>query len=193
MISFLKKNRILSFLMILSILAIIVGLFIPSIISVEDKLSITSNVLQLQEEIKNHHLLYPKTILLSSSLYMALVWILGISIIGIPIILFIYILKILLLSLEIIFLLSNIRKLSITILLLYLLPNIFNVLLFFVLIYYAIQYSLFLVHLLFFKQKYNISFITKRYLKILLILLIINLLNSLIEVYLIPLIIQFFI
>lgn len=165
----------------------------PSIISPDDKFSITNNILQLQEEIKNHHLLYPKTILLSNSLYMALVWILGISIIGIPIILFIYILKVLLLSLEIFFLLSNIRKISISIILLYVLPNIFNVLLFFVLIYYAIQFSLFLFHLLFFKQKYNISFIMKRYLKILLVLLIVNLFNSIVEVYLIPLIIQFFI
>ena len=193
MIRFLKRNKYLSCILIITIIVLLIGLLLPSLISKEDRKDISNNIIELDKNIKGNHYKEKKTIFLSSTFYIGLIWLLGISIIGIPIILSIYMIKVILLGTESVFLLLNLNKISILSIIIYVIPNIISVLLYFFLIYYALSYSIFLIKLLFLKKSFNILSITKQYIKVLLIIILINLLNCILEIYILPNILKIFI
>ena len=189
MINFIKKNKLLSTLIIITLITFIIGIFISSILSKDIEKEITNNIINLLNEIKSHNI-HPtntlKAIILNNILVLLIIWLLGISVIGIPIVLSIYILKVLTLSLEFIYLILNIKRISIFFIIIYLIPNIINLIIYFFILYYSINYSLILSKSLFLKKEYKLKLITKRYMKVLLISLISITINSLLEVLVIP-------
>ena len=63
------------------------------------------------------------------------------------------------------------------------LPSLFNLVIYFILTLFSISYSISLFKILFLKKNYNLSNITKKYIKILGVSLLFNLLSSIIEVF----------
>ena len=193
MISILKRNKVLSFLILFTFIIIIVGLLIPSILPEEEKNSIQDNLIHLQESIHNNQLKVGKIDnLLVDAFYVLITWSLGISIIGIPIILSIYLIKVLIFSIETVFFILNISKISLSTILIYILPNFINIFIYFFLLYYAVYYSIYLIQFLFLKKDINFKLITRRYIKILLFCLVISLIISLFDIYFLPKILTFF-
>lgn len=190
MIQFIKKNKILSFLLIITIINIIGSMIILSILDDNIKKEITTKALKiLQNKELQKNIIEKQPILKTinqNTFFIILFWILGISIIGIPIILFFYLIKTTLLTWNILLIVKycNLNNLLFT--LLYLLPNIITTLLLFIITFFAISYSILLIKILFIKKNFPIQQITKNYIKILFVNLTIALFQSIIQVFLFP-------
>ena len=194
MIKFLKARKSLAILLITVIVSVLIGLLLPSLLPDDIKKEVLDNILKLENGIINNTLstsISTKTIFIENLSFLFLFWILGISIIGIPIILFLYISKVVVASMEFCFLMINLSKIHIGWIPFYFFPSILNLFIYFILVYYALNYSILLIKLLFFKKEYNMKIITKRYLKVLLFCLILILLSTLLETLLIPRILNF--
>ena len=174
-----KNNKVLFFLLLLSILLFVLGFCFHAILDDENKILINHNVIK---ELTNPSSL--KSILLTNSLLLVTIWVLGISIIGIIIIIFLYSFKIFLFSFEFCSYLVTLKINNFFGIILLFLPTIFFLLLLFLQTFYSIQYSISLFQYLFLKKNKNIPFITKRYLKLLLPIMVINIVISLLEYYL---------
>ena len=184
-----KKNKLLKILIILTIIIVIISIYLSATLDKTTKEEITNNIIVLKNTIKTSKITNLSTLIKSFSnnlITASIIWLLGISIIGIPIVLGIYLFKVLLLTLEIIFFIINIKYTNIFFIFIYLLPSILNILIYFILIYYSINYSLILIKVLFFKKDYKLKQITKRYIKILLLILLSIFITNLIEILLIP-------
>ena len=190
-----RKNRILFFLVIITIVSFIGSIFLTGIIDNTTKKDIHTNIIKIldSKDIQNK-LLTKNTFFVSFSRNISviiLIWLLGISVIGIPVILVFYIFKVLLLAWNIFFLISHFSWSNFGFILLYLSASIIFLIILFILCYYAISYSLILINLLCKKRESSIHYITERYIKILLICFILSLFLSLIEGYFIPKILTF--
>jgi len=193
---YIKKNKLLKILLIITILTVLISIYLTAIIDKSVKEEITNNIITLKNTLKTSKVsnlgIFTKT-LSNNLITTSIIWLLGISIIGIPIVLGIYLFKILLLSLEIIFFIINIKYTNIFFIIIYLLPSILNIFLYFILLYYSINYSIILIKVIFLKKDYKLKLITKRYIKILIFVLISMFISSLIEILLIPRILIFLI
>ena len=193
---YIKKNKLLKILLIITILTVLISIYLTATIDKSTKEEITNNIITLKNTLKTSKVsnlgIFTKT-LSNNLITTSIIWLLGISIIGIPIVLGIYLFKVLLLSLEIIFFIINIKYTNIFFIIIYLLPSILNIFLYFILLYYSINYSIILIKVIFLKKDYKLKLITKRYIKILIFVLISMFISSLIEILLIPRILIFLI
>lgn len=185
---YMKKNKILLLLVLLSIIIIIIGIFIPALLPNKVNKEINSNIKNLLIQIKEHKKIIntPYITFIGNIITTLIIWSLGISIIGIPIIIFYYSIKSLYLSVEIILLLKNISQCNILFILIYSIFSIINILILFILVYYACNYSIILIKTLFMKKEYKIKKITYNYFKILIIVLIITTIYSITEIFILP-------
>lgn len=196
MLKKIKKNKIFSLLLITSLIVFLLSIFLTSIIDKNTTKDITNKVLNIYQTQDNQiKFLTNKSLLsklLQNSGLIIINWLLGISLIGIPIMLFLYFLKLLLLSWNCYFLIANINIKVIPFIILYMLSSIINFVLFFLATYYAITYSSLLIRIMLFKKNYPLQVITKNYTKILIIIITISIIITLIEVFILPKLILFF-
>lgn len=181
------RNKLLVKLLTISIISILLGLFYTAIISKTDKNTISDSLKSFFNNLDK--LNYNKAFincLISNSLYIIIIFILGISILGIPIILIILTIKSFLLGFSISSILYFYKFKGILIALIYVIPLIINLFSIIYLSYYSICFSKNLINLLFFNKKVYFRDIMKRYLKILIILIVICVFSSIIEIYVIP-------
>ena len=101
-----KKNKLLAILLLIIVITQLIGILIPIFIPNNTKEEITNNILIWQDNIKNQSNNIKKTIINNES-FIITIWLIGISIIGIPIILLIYLSKLLVCVLELIFLITS--------------------------------------------------------------------------------------
>ena len=183
------KNKLLFLLLLITIITFFVGLLLPSILDNHIKEDISNKIITLVTQIRQKQIIkissFWKT-MWNHSLNLCLIWILGMSIIGIPIMIFIYLTKVLILSLELTFLILNYKNVSLFFIPFYLLPNIISVFLEFILLFYAIKYSYTLIQIIFFRKKYTLTFITKQYHKIFVITLLGTIITTILEIFLLP-------
>ena len=182
MIKYIKNNKLLFIMTILSVISFLFGILFNTFLSNSNKKIISENINLLI----NNKLIIPKNLILTNTLTTLSIWILGISIIGIIIILPIYLFKTFILSFELISLITNLKLKNILIIILYLIPNIINTTIYFIICYYAITYSLYLIRHIFFNKKYNLHLITKKYLLVLLISLVLITISTIIEIIILP-------
>ena len=185
----LKTKKVFIIIFIITILAFIAGILLVSIESKSNKELITTSLETFFKEVKENKLntasLLSKSI--TSNLIMnTIVWLLGISIIGLPIVLLILGFKSLTFGFTISSILYTYKLNGLLKVIIYLFPNIINLFILFVLTYYSINFSLMLFNYLFRKKEYNKRLIVNRYLKLLIIAIIISILTSVIEVFVLP-------
>ncbi len=182
-----KKQFILIFL--ICVVAFIIGVLLPSILNEENRKIIETSLNSFFDTIKNNQLktneLLFKT-LTSNIIIDLILWLLGISIIGIPIVIILLSYKSLSLGFTISSIISTYKLNGIIKALIYIVPNTINLFIFFVISYYSISFSLMLFNYLFRKKEYNKKIIVKRYLKLLVISIIILIFSSVIETYVVP-------
>ena len=189
-----KQNKLLFILLIIIILFTILGILFPSLINSENKALIKDSIENFMASIDKNNIDYISAFISSITnniIVTILIWILGISIIGIPIILISIAFKSFLTGFSItsIFITYGIKGTLIAIV--YTLPNIINLLGSFLLGYYAISFSIMIYKSVFKKENRNWQPIVKRYLKIGIFFIIFSIIVSIIESYLIPKILLF--
>lgn len=186
------KNKLLFKLLITTVISVIFGLLYTAILSKTDKEFIKESFTSFFNNLeKLNYLEAFKNCILSNSIYTLIIWLLGISIIGIPIIIIILILKSFMLGFTISSILYFYKFKGILITIFYIIPLVINLFATIYLSYYGISFSKSLIGLLFFKKNINFNNIMKRYCKILLTGIIIVLISSIIEIYLVPSILIF--
>ena len=182
-----KKQFIIIF--VICTVAFIIGVLLPSILNEENRKIIQTSLNSFFDTIKNNQLktneLLFKT-LTSNIIIDLILWLLGISIIGIPIVIILLGYKSLSLGFTISSIISTYKLNGVIKALIYIVPNIINLFIFFVISYYSISFSLMLFNYLFGKKEYNKRIIVNRYLKLLVISIIILIFRSVIETYVVP-------
>ncbi len=189
-----KQNKLLLLLTILIIISIILGILFPAILSQEDKQLIQTSITDFLSAIEKGNINNFSSLIssLTNNILVTIVtWILGLSLIGIPILILIIFFKgfITGFSISSILITKGIKGTIITII--YTIPNLLNLAVTLLLGYYAISFSLVIYKSIFKKEAKNYKPIIKRYIKIGIFFLLIEILISLAEVYIIPNILRF--
>ncbi len=182
-----KKQFIIIF--VICIVAFIIGVLLPSILNEENRKIIQTSLNSFFDTIKNNQLKTNELLFksLTSNIIIDLIlWLLGISIVGIPIVIILLGYKSLSLGFTISSIISTYKLNGVIKALIYIVPNIINLFIFFVISYYSISFSLMLFNYLFRKKEYNKRIIVNRYLKLLVISIIILIFSSVIETYVVP-------
>ena len=195
LIAKIKTRKILSIMTIITIISLILGTLFISILSKDNKELITSNVIDFFSAIKSNNLNYNQILVksLTNNLLLNIrIWLLGISIIGIPIVIILLFIKSFILSFTFTSIIYTYKYKGIISAIIYVIPHIINLLLSFVLIYYSITFSKSLFNYLFKKKECNRKELVNRYLKLLVISTFLFIISSIIETYIIPILIRLF-
>ena len=177
------------FLMILSITGIVSGILFANILSYSDYQLVKESLKDYFFNIKNNtEINYFKNFLNAFSInyiYMFAIWILGLSIIGVLLSVFLLFFKNFILGFSIASIISIYEFKGIIGVILYLFPHqVLNIIIYILLTYYAINTSIKLFKALFMKKVFNWGEIIRKYMKILAISSISLLISSLYETFL---------
>lgn len=185
-----KKLTIILFVMIISALT---GIFFITILKDNNKDIIINALKNYLEIIKNNKINYQSLFIKSLTtniLIVLIIWILGISLIGIPIVLILLAFKTYSITFTYISIIYIYKLKGILLSSIYIIPHIINLFIIFLLSYYSINFSIILFNNLFRKLSYNKHLIVKKYIKILIISLILIIISSILETFIIPNIIK---
>lgn len=189
MISFFKKNKILSLLLSITIFSFIMGIFLTAFFDKQINEEITNNITNLVNQIEmgkyySHLNLFRE--IKFNTIYILFLWLIGISIIGIPILICLYLVRLFTVSFEMVFLIKNIKVAGLLFSIFYMIPKFVNLIICFFLLNHSVRFSIILIKMIFFKKNYNLSLIMKRYGIVFLLSELSTLLITLIEIFLIP-------
>lgn len=191
----LKKKYL--FLLVIVMVGIIVGIIFSNILSVNDnKLvysKLTTYFLNLKNDVPINYLQNLLMSLKNNLFYLILIWILGLSVIGLVINNFILFFKSFILGFSIGSIINIYLYRGIVLAILYAFPSmIINIFVYLIMIYYANFFSLKLFNVLFKKKEYQFSSLIIKYSKLLGFSAIILVISSLIEVFVNPFFIKLF-
>lgn len=185
----LKEKKLFIIIFIVTVISFIIGILLISILSGNNKSLIVKSLnnffISIKENKLNQSALLYKT-LTNNIIINLIIWILGISIIGIPIVINILSFKSLTFGFTISSLIYAYKFNGIIKSIIYIIPNLINLFIIFVLSYYSISFSLMLFNYLFRKKEYNKRIIVNRYLKLLLISLLLLILTAVLESFVMP-------
>ena len=187
-----NNKKIIFFLFTLCLIGIISSSILVTVISKSDKESIINYIKEYKNTFNNIDF---KTILTNSLLNNIIptlfVWLIGISIIGVPIILFVYFYKMFILGFTISSFILSYKFKGLMLTIIYIFPSkIITILVITLICLYAIKISSNLIYTFLSKKETNNNRITKKYIKILFISIIILLLNTLYEGIILPVIME---
>ena len=165
MVSYIKKNKLLSTFILLTFISFVFGILFYALLDASSKNTVSENIVLLFD----NKLIDMKTFFFNSLFSNALIWILGISIIGFVVVLSLYLFKVFIFAFEFISLIININSKNFLMVLGYLFPNLLSTSILFILSYYSVSYSVFLFRYLFRGGNYNLPFITKKYIRVLIL------------------------
>ncbi|MCI7702442.1 MAG: stage II sporulation protein M [Tenericutes bacterium] len=185
----LKTKKLFILVFAITLLCFIAGMLLISMLSKSNKELIINSLNNFYTSLKENkisstNLLY-KT-MTSNLILNIIIWVLGISIIGIPIVIFILGFKSLSLGFTISSLIYTYKFNGLLKAIIYLIPNIINIFIVFILVYYSISFSINLFNYLFRKIEFNKRVIVKRYLKLLIVAILLSILTSVTESFILP-------
>ena len=186
-----KRNKKLSYCFtIITIIGILAGALFITILKETDKEAITNSLNTFFDNIINNNLNYKlslKSGIITNTILVVSIWIFAISIIGIPVILFLYFIKVFGLGLTLSALIYNYKTKGIIYALIYIFPhNIINVLILAILSINSIKYSFKVSNSYFKKESIDFKPILDKHKYILLISIITILITSLYNTYIMP-------
>lgn len=194
--SILKINKqIIIFLLGLSIIAVIAGAFYITILNKTDQTLIEKSIIGFFDSIKNNNFNYMfsfKNAILNNIGFILLIWLLGISVIGIPIIIFLFFSKVFTLGFSISSIIFNYKLKGTLLSLFYVFPHhIINIYIYIVLIAYAISLSLKIIDSIIKRKIIDFKLVMNKYLYVLLISFIVIIITTLLEVFMVPSLMKF--
>lgn len=183
-----KKNKLLLFLIIITFISFLLGVFFIAVISKDNQELVRNTINSYFLNINEGKIQYLKNLwsILSSNLILILfIWIMGISIVGVIICLLLLIYKSFLVGFSFTSILYTYGVKGVISGIVYILPEVFNLFIVFILTYYSISFSILLFKYLFKKKDYNRIFV-KRYLKLFAGCALFIVVSSLISSFIIP-------
>lgn len=183
-------KKIFLFLLILTIIGITAGAVFVSILNSSDQTLVVDHLNNFLSSIENNKLdcfLVLKNNLFSNISYILIIWLLGISVIGLPIIIFMFFSKTFILGFSIGAIISSFKAKGILFSIIYTFPGqVLSLLFILFLVMYAMSFSFKMIYVIFKKKTLDFKLIMNKYFKILLLVLIVIVLMSLYDTYLMP-------
>lgn len=192
---FFKKRKLLSSMIIISAISFLVGILFVSVLNSSNQELIKDSVNGYFNSVSEGNIDYIKVFYstISNDLLLCIfIWIMGISIIGIFVVIGALIFKCFLVGFSFVSILFTYGVKGIFISIIYVLPELANLFILFVLCYYSISFSCMLFNYLFRKKEISRKIVVSRYLKVIVIILCLSIVISLIEVFVIPNILRMF-
>ncbi len=185
------------YLIIMVMIGILVGIIFSNILSNQDNKLVYSKITTYFNNIKNDvSINYFKnlfTSLRNNYFYLIIIWILGLSVIGLLFNNFILFFKSFVLGFSIGCIINIYLYNGIVLAFLYVFPSlIINILVYLIMTYYANSFSLKLIDILFRKKEYHFNTLITKYIKMLGLFMIILTFSSLIETFIMPFILKLF-
>lgn len=189
-----KKRKIFLIICIIILLSIIIGILYLAMLNKEGKEIVLNTINTYFKDLNsskaiNNNLV---NVLKNNIILTGIMWFLGVSLVGVIFEVLFLILKGFSLGFSISSFIYVFKFKGIYIGLVYLLPSIFNLLIYLILGFFAINYSIYLYKYLFKNAAINLSLLMKKYLKVLVLSLILLIISSVIEVFLIPNVLKLF-
>lgn len=186
-----KDKSIYVSLIIVLLISVLFGAFFIKILSTTDKELVMTHINTYFDSIKNGSIkidLYNNII--NNNITLFILWILGFSVIGIPLIISILFYKGFTLSFTVTSLIYNFKFDGIFFSLVYIFPHlILNLLFYFIVTYYSFKLCINIIQVLFNKNKINTSFL-KKYVIVLVISVVFLSLSALYETFILPYLIK---
>ena len=186
-----KDKSIYVSLIIVLLISVLFGAFFIKILSTTDKELVMTHINTYFDSIKNGSIkidLYNNII--NNNITLFILWILGFSVIGIPLIISILFYKGFTLSFTVTSLIYNFKFDGIFFSLVYIFPHlILNLLFYFIVTYYSFKLCINIIQVLFNKNKINTSFL-KKYVIVLVISVVFLSLSTLYETFILPYLIK---
>ena len=189
-----RQNKLLFILTIITIVSILMGILFPALLGKSDTTLIKDTIANYITSIKENKLNIPITLISTTTnniLVTIFLWLLGISLIGIPIIILIIFFHGFLTGFSLSSILVTYKLKGLLLAIIYTIPNILQLITSFLLSYYAISISLAIYKNLFKKENISWKIIIKRYIKLGLFFLVSSIVIAIIEVIIIPKVITF--
>lgn len=186
------NKKIMLFLTILTIIGIITGAFLIVILNVSDKNLIKEYIQTFIDNINSFNYIESlKNSLIISLILTIGIWILGISVIGLLFVILIIFWKSFVLGFTISSFIITYNLKGLMLSFVYIFPSfIINLLVLMYLGSYSIKFSLIIIKSIVSKKKLELSKLMHKYLIVLILTLIINLLTSLFEVFITPILLK---
>lgn len=188
-------KKLVTFMIVLVLIGVITGTFFTLILNGSDKKLVIEYIESFIESISNNKIAFEDTLknaLISNTAYILITWILGISIIGLPIIILITFWRSFVIGFSISSFIITYGAKGCLLSFIYIFPHlIINLLFFIILSTYAIRLSIKLVSTIINKKSLDFKIIMNKYLNILLICTVIIIIAVLYEVFVMPIIIKF--
>ncbi len=190
-----KTKKLLLVLLGIVALGFILGILFISILSVENKELIKDSIVNYFETVNTGKINYGVNIFkeIGTNLGLSIIiWLIGISIIGVFIVGGIIFFKSFLVGFSFSSIVYTFGFKGILLALIYIVPEIISLFIMFVLVYYAISFSVILFNYLFRKKEIVRTLIVRRYTKVLVIVIVGVILNGLLKEAVIPNILKLF-
>ncbi|MDD2203583.1 MAG: stage II sporulation protein M [Bacilli bacterium] len=191
-----KGKQLYLFLLLVFLVGILFGSIFITILNEQDKSTVITQITSFFDQIKNNKTDYLnvfKNGLTSNLIYIVAIWLLGISIIGIPIIIMMLFLKGFVIGFSIAAIIAKYKLIGILGALTYIFPHvIIFVLVIFMMSYYSLKLSFGLLRAVIERKSIHFSEIINRYSFAMLISIIIVVIGSAIETFISPYIIKLF-
>lgn len=186
-----SKRKTFIILLVISIISLIVGILFLALLDNNGKKIVSDTI---RNYVSNNN--YDKKELLilikNNILITVVMWFLGVSLFGFIFEIIFLIVKSFTLGFSISSFIYTYKAKGIIIGFIYLLPNIFNLILYFILGFFAINYSIYLFKYIFKNKEYNLKAIMRKYIKILIISIFLLLCSTLIQFFVISMILKLF-
>ena len=184
------NKKIFVFLFVLMLIGIIAGSIFTTILNNSDKELVINHLNNFIDNINNDKLDYLfalKNNLITNISYVILIWLLGISVIGLPIIIIMFFTKCFILGFSVGSVLTTFKLKGILVSLVYVFPGqVISLLFLLLLMMYSMSFTFKLIYAILKKKSIDFKLIMNKYFKILLIVLGVIILMSLYDTYLMP-------
>lgn len=196
-LSTISGKRLYLFLLLIFIIGVLFGSIFITILDEQDKSTVLSQIATFFNQIKSNKIDYLGVLrnsITSNLLYIGFIWLLGISIIGIPIIVIMMFLKGFMIGFSIAAIVAKYKIIGVLGSLTYIFPHIvLSVIVIFVISYYALRLSFSLLRAVIERKIINFGEVISRYSFVLLTSAILMVVASLLETFVSPYIIKLFV
>ncbi|MFV0249973.1 MAG: stage II sporulation protein M [Bacilli bacterium] len=191
-----RKSKILNFLLVTSFIGFIFGVLFIILISKSDQALISEYIKNFVAKINKNDLDYLTTFkntLTNNILFVTSIWFLGISIVGLPLILFLYFAKTFIIGFSFSSFILTYNGVGTVLSLIYLFPHyIINYITYTILVLYALKFSNLLFNIVFKKKEIIFKNIVNKYITIYIFTICITIITTISEVFLTPFLFNIF-
>ena len=186
----------MTFLNVIAIIGIITGSIFMVVLNKNDKETVLKSIKDFFENLMNNEFNFTTTFkntIISNFLFSLIIWIIGISVVGVLVVIFIVFYKSFTLGFTIASIIYTYSVKGCLIALLYMFPHmVINILILLYLSSYSIKLSIILIKSILRKDSFNFKSFINNYLKIYLITLIVLIISSLYESFIAPVLLRYF-